>query len=168
METEETADSHQLGIISGPTVNTTAARLPTEPPASQVVDAPERPPAEDSAVAPNLSPSHPSAAANDPSDEASSYYSSSDEENNPHRDLLVATRNFVEPRVPVLQLIRETLEAGDSTDAAALASFYSRQTTPRERESHRIEDSTRLVYESFDENNIVDRRVNEGKPSNFY
>lgn len=52
---------------------------------------------------------------------------------------------------------------GDTSSAAAIAAFYTRSPTPRERQNHRIEDGTRLVYESFDENNIVDRRVNEGK-----
>lgn len=72
-------------------------------------------------------------------------------------------RDYVEPRESFLQLMRETIASGDSFNAEAMLSFYARETGARERENHRIEDGNRLIYESFDERSIVDRRVNEGE-----
>lgn len=96
------------------------------------------------------------------------YSSSENEESAQHRQLLTTMRNFTEPRAPLLRAITGRIGEGDIVSGGAIAAFYSRRATARERENHRIEDGHRLVYERFDESNILDRRVNEGKTLNFY
>lgn len=143
---------HAAGVIDGPPESASQAQVARTPPA------PEQPPADAGAPGPSRDGEH--------TTDESSYCSSSEDE--AQRSLLTAMRDYVEPRAPLLQLMSETFRSGDTSNAEAIASFYSRQTGARERENHRIEDGNRLVYESFDERNLVDRRVNEGEGINFF
>lgn len=146
------------GVISAPSEGSVPEEVVLEPQVAQAVQpgviqrADEVTPA---ARAPSPSPSY-------RADDESSYYSS-EEESAEHRELLGVLRTFTVSRLPAVQHITRRAEMGDTSSAAGMASFYARSPTPRERENHHIEDGTRLVYE----NNIVDRRVNEGKISYF-
>lgn len=88
--------------------------------------------------------------------------SSENEGTTARRELFTIARNFSEPRPAVLSVIAERNEV-DSSVGSAIVRFYTRRSTPQEREGHRIEDGNRLVYERFDETDLLDRRVNEGK-----
>lgn len=104
----------------------------------------------------------------DEDSDATFFYSSSDDESGANqREVLRVVRNFSEPRNAILRSITSRNGEGDVAGGSAFARFYTRRATPQERESHRIEDRNRLVYERFDETDITDRRVNEGKNTLF-
>ena len=101
---------------------------------------------------------------------------SSDEEDNDtvlmHRLNLVLNQ-YREPRVAVERAIMsEDPQPSTSGNvgqrrAGMLHNFYSTRAPPSERSFHNIEDSYRLVWNSFDETSPLDRRVNECKNLNL-
>lgn len=97
-----------------------------------------------------------------PQDDSESFYSSSDNESTTsRREFLNTLRNFSEPRSAIVSVITNRNGDGDTAGGSAFATFYTRRSTPQEREGNRIEDRNRLVYERFAEADITDRRVNE-------
>ena len=52
---------------------------------------------------------------------------------------------------------------GDEARSISLFNFYIRRASARERRFHRVINGNHLTYNSFDEVNITDRRVNECK-----
>ena len=96
--------------------------------------------------------------------------SSSDEEDEnariPHR-LLVTLNQYTEPRQAVEAVImsNDPQPSGNAERprAGTLHNFYTSRARRSESSFHNLEDGNRLVWNSFDETNPLDRRVNECK-----
>ena len=85
------------------------------------------------------------------------------------RRLNLVLNQYREPRVAVeTAIMSEDPQPSTSGNvgqprARMLHNIYSTRAPPSERSFHNIEDSNRLVWNSFDETSPLDRRVNESK-----